>query len=134
MKSTDTCTSTKQVTTEVNPVCADQEIPAPCSIGDDTFPAESLAQPSTSAFENLSSSNMISTTLSGMDLDVPSTSTAEQLNSNISTELTTDSQGSDETDSCDHPVVLASQPDVNMTSKDGGELDEDVGDVMPMEH
>ena len=138
VKTTDSCTSTKQAATEVNPVCADQEMPAPCSRGEDTFAAESLAQPCTSAFENLSTNNnMISTTLSGMDLDVRSTSTAEWLSSNIDTELTTDSQGSEERDSCDSPVVLASQPDVKVTSKDGGELDRDLGlqdDAMPMEH
>lgn len=134
VKSTDDGTSTKLGVTEVNPVCSDQEIPATCSIDDNTFAAESLGQPSTSAFDSLSSNNMISTTLSGMDLDVPSTSAAEQLSSNIGKELTTDLQGSGETD---HPVVLGSQSDVKMTSKDGSGSDQDVGlqdDVLTMEH
>lgn len=125
-KSTDCGISTKPAATGINPVCADQEMIATCSIGDDTFAAESLAQPATSVVENLSSNNMISTTLSDMDLEVPSISTAEQLSSNIGRVPTADLQGSEETHSCDLPVVLASQSDVKMPSKDSGQLDQDV--------
>ena len=142
MKSTDGATSTKPTVTGVTSVCADQEIQTTFtdnSIGDDNFAGKSLVQPSTSAVENLSSNNVISTTLSStcVDLDVPSTSTAEQLSSNNINVLTTDSQASEETYSCDHPVLLANQPDVKIASKDGGELDQDVSlreDVMTMEH
>ena len=139
MKSTEGATSTKPTITEENSVCADQEIQATYTdnrIGDDDFTAGSLAQPSTSAVENLGN-NMVSTTLSGVDLDVPSTSTAEQSSSNIGNVLTTDSHASEETYSYDHPVLLANQPDVNIASKDSGEMDQDVGlqeDVMTMEH